>query len=160
MSQNIFSSILCNATPMAAAHISGGFQYPDIEGEVKFYSVPYEGVLIEVQIFNLPQSKEHAPDFFGFHIHEVGDCSNGFKNTGNHYNPDEQPHPKHAGDLIPILSTDGYCWMCFYDNVLTLPEILGKSVIIHSKPDDFTSQPSGNSGDKIACGVIKLCVVF
>ena len=99
-------------------------------------------------------------NFFGFHIHEVGDCSNDFKNTGNHYNLNEQPHPKHAGDLIPILSTDGYCWMCFYDNVLALPEILGKSVIIHSKPDDFTSQPSGNSGDKIACGVIKLCVVF
>jgi len=158
MSQNIFSSAICNGQPMATAHISGGNQYPDIEGAVKFYSIPYEGVLIEVQIFNLPQKEENVPAFFGFHIHEIGDCSNGFANTGNHYNPKELPHPYHAGDLVPLLSANGYCWMCFYDNALTLPEILDKSIIIHSKPDDFTSQPSGNSGDKIACGVIKWCM--
>ena len=95
------------------------------------------------------------PAFFAFHIPENGDCSRNFENTGAHYNPDNVPHPEHAGDLPPLLSNDGYAWMVFYDSFLTLPMILNRSIVIHRNPDDFTTQPSGNAGEKIACGVIE-----
>ena len=78
-----------------------------------------------------------------------------FPNTGNHYNPGNVPHPEHAGDLPPLLSNSGYAWMSFYTSRLNLEDIIGRSLVIHSMADDFTSQPSGNSGDKIGCGVIK-----
>ena len=63
-------------------------------------------------------------------------------------------HPQHAGDLPPLIANDGYVWMVFYDSFLTLPMIVNRSVVIHQNPDDFTTQPSGNAGEKIACGVI------
>ena len=78
-----------------------------------------------------------------------------FPNTGNHYNPDNVPHPEHAGDLPPLLSNNGYAWMNFYTGRLNLNDIIGRSLVIHSMADDFRTQPSGNSGDKIACGVIE-----
>lgn len=79
-----------------------------------------------------------------------------FPNTGNHYNPDNVPHPEHAGDLPPLLSNNGYAWMNFYTGRLNLNDIIGRSLVIHSMADDFRTQPSGNSGDKIACGVIEV----
>lgn len=78
-----------------------------------------------------------------------------FPNTGNHYNPDNVPHPEHAGDLPPLLSNNGYAWMSFYTGRVNLNDVIGRSLVIHSMRDDFTSQPSGNSGDKIGCGVIE-----
>lgn len=78
-----------------------------------------------------------------------------FPNTGNHYNPGNVPHPEHAGDLLPLLSNNGYAWMSFYTGRVNVEDIIGRSVVIHSMRDDFTSQPSGNSGDKIGCGVIE-----
>ena len=93
--------------------------------------------------------------FFGFHIHENGDCSDNFANTGSHYNPQNQIHPNHAGDLPSLLSNRGYAWTVFFDSYLTIPEIIGKSVVVHKLADDFSTQPSGNSGTKIACGVIQ-----
>lgn len=74
---------------------------------------------------------------------------------GNHYNPPNSSHPNHAGDLPPILSGNGYGWIAFYDKRFNLSEIIGKSIIIHDMSDDFKSQPAGNSGMKIGCGVIK-----
>lgn len=78
-----------------------------------------------------------------------------FPNTGNHYNPGNVPHPEHAGDLLPLLSNNGYAWMVFYTGRVNVEDIIGRSVVIHSMRDDFSSQPSGNSGDKIGCGVIE-----
>ncbi len=78
-----------------------------------------------------------------------------FPNTGNHYNPGNVPHPEHAGDLLPLLSNNGYAWMSFYTSRFNIEEIIGRSLVIHSMRDDFTTQPSGNSGDKIGCGVIE-----
>ena len=60
----------------------------------------------------------------------------------------------HTGDLPPLLNNNGYAYLSFYDNRFRLKEILGKSIIIHSRRDDFTSQPAGDSGEKIGCGVI------
>ena len=153
--KNYFLSLLSEDKPDAVAVLKGSAVYSDISGIVKFYALPEAGILIAAEITDLPDTgDDDTPSFFAFHIHETGDCTDNFTNTGTHYNPDNVPHPEHAGDLPPLLSNDGYAWMIFYDSFLTLPMILDRSVIIHQTPDDFTSQPSGNAGDKIACGVI------
>lgn len=72
-----------------------------------------------------------------------------------HYHPITQIHPKHAGDLPPLLSNHGYAWMPFYTTRFSVMDIIGKSIVIHNMRDDFTSQPAGDSGVKIACGVIQ-----
>ncbi|MDE6963649.1 MAG: superoxide dismutase family protein, partial [Lachnospiraceae bacterium] len=114
------------------------------------------GVLIEAEIFGLPNIQtEGSSDFYALHIHEYGDCSGSFQNTGSHYNPDKAPHPDHAGDLLPLLGSQGYAWSAFYDKRFTLDEIIGKSVVIHSGRDDFSTQPAGDSGTKIGCGEIR-----
>lgn len=148
------TSILNRSVPYAIANIEGNEKHPGINGIVKFYPVPYGGILIEAEIFNLPYMDGKPNAFFGFHIHEKGDCSNSFKNTGNHFNPCNYPHPFHAGDMPPLMSNSGYAWMAFYDAKISICEIMNRSVVIHHMPDDFTTQPSGDSGDKIACGVI------
>ena len=63
-----------------------------------------------------------------------------------------------GGDLPPLLGNNGYAWTAFFDKRFTIDEIIGKSIIIHNMRDDFTSQPSGDSGTKIGCGVIKIAV--
>ncbi|MBR0426851.1 MAG: superoxide dismutase family protein [Clostridia bacterium] len=57
--------------------------------------------------------------------------------------------------MPPLLETNGYAYMSVLIGKLKIKDIIGKTIIIHDKPDDFTTQPSGNSGKKIACGVIK-----
>lgn len=152
---NFFLTLLTSAEPDAIAVIQGNSLYPDINGVVKFFALPESGILIATEIADLPDgANEDTPTFFAFHIHETGDCSDNFTNTGNHYNPDNVPHPEHAGDLPPLLANDGYVWTVVYDSFLTLPMILNRSIVIHQNPDDFTAQPSGNAGEKIACGVI------
>ena len=153
--KSYFLSLLAEGQPNAVAVVKGHDTYPDINGIVKFYALPEAGMLIAAEISDLPDgASEDTPAFFAFHIHENGDCSGNFENTGMHYNPDKVPHPEHAGDLPPLFANDGYVWMVFYDSFLTLPMIVNRSVVIHQNPDDFTTQPSGNAGEKIACGVI------
>ncbi|MBQ9766537.1 MAG: superoxide dismutase family protein [Lachnospiraceae bacterium] len=153
--EKLFLTLLAEDRPDAVAVLRGNEENSDINGIVKFFALPESGILIAAEISDLPDGEdEDTPTFFAFHIHERGDCSGNFENTGNHYNPDNVPHPEHAGDLPPLLSNDGYAWMVVYDSFLTLPMILNRSVIVHSAPDDFRTQPSGNSGVKIACGVI------
>lgn len=155
MSPNRVFESVCNGRPAATAYMSGGTEFPDINGEVKFYESPYSGLIIEAEISGLPMETRETPAFFAFHIHENGDCTNDFANTGEHYNPEKQMHPAHAGDMPPLISGNGYAWMCFYDSCLSVSEILDRSVVIHAGIDDFTTQPSGNAGAKIACGVIE-----
>lgn len=151
-----FNQILENNRPEATAWVTGNSQEPQLSGLVKFFTSPYGGVLVESEIFGLPNvSEEGSTRFYAMHIHEYGNCSDNFTKTGDHYNPTNQPHPDHAGDLIPLLSNQGYAWSAFYDKRFTIADILGRSVIIHAMPDDFMTQPSGNSGAKIACGVIR-----
>ena len=123
------SQDMTDAPPNAYALVNGSPTYPDI------------------------------PSFYGFHIHEHGDCSHSFANTGGHYNPQNQPHPFHAGDLPPVTSCDGYSWMSVYIQQLRLNDVIGRSVVLHGRADDFTTQPSGNSGEKIACGIVEKWVI-
>lgn len=150
-----FMNLMHNNSPQALARVYGSHRYPDLKGTVRFYQTPYEGILITAEFYHLPSESCGSSSFYGFHIHENGDCSDDFANTGSHYNPLHQPHPEHAGDLPPLLSSNGYAFMTVYAEQLTIPQIIGKSVIVHEQPDDFTTQPSGNSGNKIACGVIR-----
>ena len=148
-----------NYKPNSAADISGGENYPGIRGRVIFRQQK-NGVLVTADIYGLPTGETGCDSgVFGFHIHEGEDCgSNGqepFSNNKGHYNPGDCPHPYHAGDLPPLFENDGYAYMSFLTNRFTATEIIGRTVVIHLKPDDFHSQPSGNSGEKIACGVIK-----
>ncbi len=154
---DLFAEILEDNEPMALAWVTGGAQAPLLSGLVKFYQTPYGGTLIEAELFGLPDRLSVGnSDFYGMHIHENGDCKNSFQNTGAHFNPSDASHPHHAGDLLPLFANQGYAWISFYDKRFTIPQILGKSVVIHQMPDDFHSQPAGNSGDKIGCGVIQL----
>ncbi|MBR5800891.1 MAG: superoxide dismutase family protein [Lachnospiraceae bacterium] len=151
-----FTRLLLYEYPMATAWVRGNYQNPQLSGLVKFYQTPYEGVLIEAEFFGLPNiSEKNSSDFYAMHIHESGDCSDNFTKTGDHYNPTAEPHPYHAGDLLPLLGNQGYAFSTFYDKRFTIDDVIGKSVVIHAGRDDFSTQPSGNAGAKIACGEIR-----
>ena len=60
-----------------------------------------------------------------------------FDKTGNHYATKGQLHPNHLGDLTPVMGNQGYAWNAFYNERIKIPEILGRSVIVHAMPDDF-----------------------
>ena len=143
----------------AKAIMKGGIQYPKLEGTVYFKETK-EGVLLTAKIHGLPKSKNSCQGrFFGFHIHEGTSCSgtekDEFANAKSHYNPNNCKHPFHFGDLPPLLENNGFAYMSVLVNKFKISEIIGKVIIIHDMPDNFTSQPSGNSGTKIACGKIK-----
>ena len=57
--------------------------------------------------------------------------------------------------MPPLFANAGYAFLVFYTDRFTVPEVVGRTVVIHDMPDDFTTQPAGNSGKKIACGVVK-----
>lgn len=137
----------------AIAHIAGGPDAPDIRGCVRFYP-RQDGTLVVAQIWGLPKQPERG--FFALHIHEGGSCgADGFPETGGHFNPDNTPHPHHAGDLPPLLNCCGKAFLAVLTGRFHPGEVIGKTVVIHSGPDDFRSQPAGNAGRKIACGVIR-----
>lgn len=142
----------CKNCPDAVVRIAGGAEAPQLSGCVRFYQ-ENGCVLIVARIFGLP--KESETGFFGFHIHQGRDCSGaGFSGTGGHYNPIEKDHPEHAGDLPPLIRCQGGAYLSFRTDRFSVNEIIGRTVVIHSDPDDFHTQPAGNAGKKIACGVI------
>lgn len=157
MTQSTSSFLLSeHYRPNASAVLRGGTSYPDIYGIANFFENPFtKGLIIEIEIENLPSLTPDCPHFLGMHLHEKGDCSDHFSNTGLHYNPYHQKHPCHTGDFPSLLNNEGYAYLCFYDSFLTLEEVLDRSIIIHVNRDDFTSQPAGDSGEKIACGVVQ-----
>lgn len=150
-----FLTLLTDACPSAYAVLQGDTKSPDLNGMAYFYQVPQGGVIVEVEVSGLPQQKANeTSSFYGMHIHENGDCTPPFDKVGNHYNPANVLHPEHAGDLPPLLSNSGYSYCVFYTDRIQIEEIIGRALVIHSAPDDFTTQPSGNSHEKIGCGVI------
>ncbi|MBE6555211.1 MAG: superoxide dismutase family protein [Ruminococcaceae bacterium] len=144
--------------PDAVAVISGSPEYSSVYGTVKFYRV-MRGVLVAADVVGLPTSVgECKSNIFAFHIHGgvscTGNSEDRFADAGTHYDPHGCPHPYHAGDMPPLFSTGGQAFLAFLTDRFTVEEIMGKTVVIHDSPDDFTTQPSGNAGKKIACGVI------
>ena len=142
----------CNRRPDAKAVIKSDEPYLNLRGEVLFYQ-ERDGVLITAKISGLPQN---GSDFYGFHIHEGRDCDGeGFPDAKGHYNPKSRPHPSHSGDLPPLLSNHGNAFMTVKTDRFRLKDVIGRTVIIHGGTDDFRTQPSGDAGEKIACGVIR-----
>ena len=119
-----------------------------------------ELVQVTVQVSGLKPGQEH-----GFHLHEKGDCSSGDgMSTGGHFNPTGKPHgpqdaEHHAGDL-PALKSDanGNATVSFTLRGVTVgsgpTDVVGRGLIVHASPDDYKTQPTGNSGARIACGVV------
>lgn len=138
--------------PKAVALIRGGEEKAEISGRVEFYKRGNR-VLVVANIKGLPKTES---GFFGFHIHEGTACTGeDFADSNGHFNPENTPHPEHAGDLPPLLRCEDMAHLEVLTDRFKIGDIIGRTVIIHSSPDDFTSQPSGNAGRKIACGVIK-----
>lgn len=150
--------------PEAAAIIKGGPLAPGIEGVVAFKSAP-GGVEVCVDISGLPAfqpARNGNPQIgpHGFHIHqsgicEIGDPKDPFQAAGGHWNPTNQPHGNHAGDFPVLFSNNSYARMCFFTDRFRIADIIGKSVIVHQSPDDYRTQPAGDSGKRLACGIIR-----
>lgn len=115
-----------------------------------------EGVHITGTVQGLKPDAE-----FGFHMHEKGDCSapDG-SSAGGHFNPTQAQHGNptgtahHAGDMANIRSNaEGVAQV---DTIAagTTTDVMGKAIVVHESPDDYATQPSGNSGKRVACGVI------
>ena len=142
----------CSACPDAVARIKGGADAPHLGGEVRFYQ-ECGNVLVVADISGMPKS--NGTGFFALHIHEGGSCSGeGFAQTGGHYDPKGASHPNHAGDLPPLMRCCDGAFLAVRTDRFCVQEIVGKTVVIHNGPDDFHSQPAGNAGIKIACGLI------
>ncbi len=139
-------SAVCNLTPTAGNNARGMITFTSMDGSVK----------VEADLFNL------SPGDHGFHIHEWGDISaadgsacGGHFNPGGHEHAGRDSHDRHMGDLGNLTADrSGYAHAEFFDEHIELGVIVGRSIIVHAGPDDFKSQPSGNSGPRIAQGVI------
>lgn len=139
--------------PDAVAFLRGGAEESHLSGQLRFYQ-ERSCVRVVADVSGLPADNESG--FFALHIHEGGSCSGPeFAGTGGHYNPRNRAHPKHAGDLPPLLSCGGRAHLALRTDRFRVEEVLGKTAVLHSGPDDFHSQPAGNAGRKIACGVIR-----
>lgn len=137
---------------MACARIVGGKEAPGLRGTVRFYKLPCS-VLVAADVRGLPKTETGV---YGFHIHDGCSCGGeDFSAAGAHYDPLNRPHPNHAGDLPLLLYCRGSAFLLTVTDRFTIPEILGRTVLIHADPDDFHSQPAGNAGKRIACGVIR-----
>lgn len=132
-----------------------------VRGTVQFTRVGSDRMRIRAQVEGL------TPGPHGFHIHEFGDCSapDG-QSAGGHFNPEGKSHggpegpDHHLGDLGNIeADAGGRAAIAMTTDIITLDTgprgILGRSVIVHAGPDDLQTDPSGNSGARLACGVIR-----
>jgi len=146
------------ALPFARAKIKGDPNHPSLSGIINFY--PFRcGTVVIAELWELPYDPAPcAANICAMHIHDGNSCMSnkdmGFSNAMGHFNPGNCSHPAHAGDLPPLFSNKGYAWSAFYTECFTPMDILGKTVIIHAERDDFTTQPAGDSGARIGCGVI------
>lgn len=131
------------------------------KGKVTFTVIPNEGIKVIADLEGLKPSGKH-----GFHVHEFGDCSKSdASSAGSHFNPTHKQHAgpddsnRHIGDLGNATADEnGKAHYERIDKVIQLNgpnSILGKSVIVHSNPDDYKTQPTGNAGGRVGCGVIK-----
>lgn len=150
----------------AVAEIRGGPLAPEISGTVWFHDT-VGGTWVSAYITGLPDYQPAQPGQspigpFGFHLHEygcceIGDPENPFLAAGGHWNPTGQPHGNHAGDFPVLFSNHGISILSFFTDRFQVDEIIGRAVIIHENPDDYRSQPSGNAGRRLACGIIAAC---
>ena len=157
--------LVAGCAAMAPAGPSAVVQLEATKGNAANGSVTFtqkgDKVVVNAKVAGL------APGPHGFHIHEKGDCSSGDgMSAGGHFNPLGKPHAhpgttdRHAGDL-PMLQADaaGNATLSVEMDVITIgggaTDIVGRGLIVHKDPDDFKTQPTGNAGARVACGVIR-----
>ena len=130
-------------------------------GTVEFSNTP-KGVLVRAVLEGLPQGTH------GFHIHAVGKCEPPFESAGGHYNPTNAEHGfnseggPHAGDMVNLnVPESGEVTFETINTMITISgenmllDDDGSAVVIHEGADDYASQPAGDAGARIACGVIE-----
>jgi superoxide dismutase, Cu-Zn family len=155
----------CAQTPAAGGGATAFAEMKPTAGNAVAGTVRFEQsgskVVVTAAITGLKPSSEH-----GFHVHEKGDCSApDATSAGGHFNPAGRPHghhgkaERHAGDM-PNLRADasGTARVTWETDLLSVgsgsADVIGRSVVIHRDPDDYASQPAGNSGPRLSCGVI------
>jgi superoxide dismutase, Cu-Zn family len=131
-------------------------------GTVQLVQTPH-GVLLKMALKGVPAGER------AFHIHAVGKCEPPFTSAGGHFNPEGKKHGAeakeglHAGDMPNLhVPANGELRVDVFNHMVTLakgpPNSLfdadGSSIVIHAGPDDYRSDPTGNAGDRIVCGVI------
>jgi superoxide dismutase, Cu-Zn family len=153
-------------SPEAPQSLRATAQLQPTKGNKTFGEVTFEQVGAKVRVLvnvqGLTPGREH-----GFHIHEAGDCSSGDgESAKGHFDPFSKSHghyaspERHAGDL-PSITADkgGRAKLDVEVDQITLTpgpaSIVGRGLIVHADPDDYKTQPAGNSGARIACGVIR-----
>jgi len=148
-----------SSAPLKAIAVLQATPGNKVNGTVTFTEVA-DGVQVQADITGLTPGKH------GFHVHEFGDCSAAdASSAGGHFNPTHQPHAgpdaaaRHVGDMGNIeADVAGTAKLNYVDHEISLTKeqssIIGRSVVVHAKPDDLKSQPAGDSGARVACGVI------
>ncbi len=137
----------------AVANITGDISAPNLKGIA--YFIPFkDGTMVEVEVTGLPGYKPY--ELFPIHIHDGKNCdvsSTGtFDNVQGHYNPTNEEHPYHAGDMPVLFSNNGYAYMKFYTTRFKAFDIENKLVIIH---EAVKNQNETSFGRKIGCGKIE-----
>ena len=161
----VFSAIAlvaaCASTrgPMAMATMQST-SGSNVTGTVHMQQARDGAVEVKIDLTGVP------PGVHGFHIHEKGDCGDNGNAAGPHFNPTMMPHAAptaashHAGDFGNVTAeANGEIHTTFTTRSITLNgtnAAVGHAVILHADPDDLTTQPSGNAGPRIACGVVTL----
>ena len=132
-------------------------------GTAKFFALPGDKIKMDLEI----NMAERADSNVAIHFHEHGDCGNKGENTHGHWNPTNEAHGKwesanyHSGDIGNIkLDSKGHATLSVTTDRWNVTEgdmknIIGRGVIVHGGTDDYTTQPTGNSGPRIGCGVIE-----
>jgi superoxide dismutase, Cu-Zn family len=148
-----------SSTPLKAVAVLHPTAGNKVGGTVTFTEVA-DGVQVRAEITGLTHGNH------GFHIHEFGDCTAAdAASAGAHFNPTNKPHAgpdapeRHVGDMGNVQAdVSGKAKLDYVDHEISLTNdqrsAIGRSVVVHAKADDLKSQPAGDSGARVACGVI------
>ena len=167
LSASIAAAILLSACASSSVVNRATAQLAPTTGNAAVGTVTFteqgNAVLVAGEVRGLAPNKEH-----GFHVHDKGDCSGGDgMATGGHFNPTGAPHgahdsaQHHAGDLMSLKAdASGVARFSYTSSTITVgsgaTNVIGRGLIVHRDADDFKTQPTGNSGPRVACAVITL----
>jgi superoxide dismutase, Cu-Zn family len=147
---------------VAVAELQGR-EGTEITGTVSFTELPDGEIQVVAHVENVPGE----PGLRGIHLHETGDCSApDFMSAGDHFDPNDHPHggpgdsERHAGDFGNIeIDQGGHGELTLTTELLTVHQgprsVLGRAVILHERRDDLETQPTGDAGGRVACGVVE-----